>query len=416
MYTRSSRYDDIYRQSHTVAARVDVLALDGSIQYSTSDGSLRVDDGNVSASSAAIRRTGDFQMRGDLDHMLRWWLRDDNTRFQLWRGIRYPDGSTELGSLGYFCATEVDLDDSGVSKLHRLTLADESYLVSERSLTTAVSLNGNIAEIVKLLISGALPSIRFASVEDDFNANATVAYNVKADPWQSALDLLASSGGEAYMDVAGLCKIRKIPQLDKSYPIWVFRDGANCDYMNIQSTLLRKRSNHVIATSETPQAGTPFRSDVYDLDPTSSSYYLGRYGDVPFFLEGVAVNSQAQLDVAANAAFQKVKGKADTQTVSLLPHVFFEIDDVVFFQRQNTEQSGYYIIDKLAIPLSYARPMYITMRRGRGADAGATNLNNIGAPVPPGGGGTGLPATGGYLLTEAGNRIIANSGNPIVWS
>jgi hypothetical protein len=368
MLPRSSRFDAAVQDSHRSAFRALVKDGSGNIIYDTDDSRNpfgNIIDGEIAISNDAVRRTGNVSLIGEFTDSQITQLVSETTSWQFWRGIVYPDGTKEMGSLGILYPTNYDFNDSGSAMRHRIELADKSAALGDHRLTKNFAFNGGIVDAVIALITKVDSTVKFDTIVKQFNdVGQKIFIDAETDPWSKSLEMLRDVGLTAYFDANGFCNIVPFGTPYTSVPVWDFSEGVNSTMLNIQRTSGSRKYNHVVVISEGAGNVAPIVAHAYDLNSGSPTYYYGPYGDVPYFIKTPRVKNAIQAQKVADTLLRQMLGRKDVVVISTLVNPFFDIDDVITLTRANTGTTGTYIIDQLSWPLIYTRPMYITMRRG----------------------------------------------------
>lgn len=368
MYRRSSKFDSAIQSSHRAALRVIVRTGNGQVLLDTDSATVplkQLIDGEITATSDAVRRSGQVTLIGQLSGSYVDQLIDETTTWQFYKGITYPDGTKELGSIGILRPSGYALDDSGQSVRHRISVSDHSLTLSEHRLATGVGINAGAVDAAVTLIKAADPNVSFGQIGSSlYNPTKKYYFPPETDPWAKALQLLKEVGLEAFFDVNDQIIVRDIPSVGTVPISWRFLDNQYSVFMNIQKTSERRRYNHVVLSTEAVGSGTPFIAHAYDTDPSSPTYYYGPYGDVPYFYKANNIQSQAQADATALAVLRSLLGRKDVIVISAVVNPFFEVGDVVYLERSEANVVGSFLVDRLSYPLTHDRPMYLTLRRG----------------------------------------------------
>ena len=367
MYQRSSKFDLAVKSAHRATNRVTTTLSDGTVLWDTDSLDVPLSlviDGEITAASGAIRRQGSITLIGDITDSTIEKMISELTLWRPYRGIVYPDGTEEAGSLGVLNVTNYSMDDSGRSKRHRLLLADSAFYVSDRRLTEDFSYSGDIVSAVRALLTIKNPNISFGSIAaSPAVMPREIFVSADSDSWAKALELLREVGLQAHFDVNNQCVITPLAAVNTE-PLWEFVEGVNSHVYGAQKSSERRKYNHVIVVSEAPNLTAPIVAHAYDTNSASPSYFYGPYGDIPYRYRSSLITTQQQADFVASSLLRKILGRRETLMISCAVNPYFEVDDVVRFVRANTLSTGNYVIERLSWPLTHDRPMYITMRRG----------------------------------------------------
>jgi hypothetical protein len=361
MYSRSTAFDVAVKMSHMVILTADVL-FNGSVIYSglaVLAGTIEVDG------TAGVRRRVNLTVV-DADGKASAALSPYGREVRVYRGIRYPDGTTETLSLGIFRISTVGASDNGVDRTITITGFDRARTVSrarfESPYTIAAGTNYTTA-IQALLVS------RFPSIQVNFAPTSlttpTLVFDQGADPWQTASDMATSIGCELFFDPTGVCIMRAIPDPTTSPVVWSYVDGAGASVLSVSDDASDEPGyNGVVVDGEPPNA-VPVHSVVYDTNPTSPTFSGGPYGKVPLFYRSQYVATQAQADAVALAMLLTQRGGTEQVKFSCIPHPAHEVGDLVRVADSDIGLDGNYLIESFSLPLDLG-PMTVTTRKRRG--------------------------------------------------
>lgn len=273
---------------------------------------------------------------------------------QVWSGIIYPDGSSERWSVfvgGIEDPKIVDADDDLVLTIEA---SDRAQSISDRrlSLPYVITSGTPVVTAIQNLITSVRPNITF-SVSPPV-ANPTLPLTVidqLEDPWQHAQDLAGAYGLECFFNSSGVCVIQPVPDPSTQPIAWVFAEGANAIITSVDALLTAKGSySHAIVTGQSV-SGAPVRSDQYDTNPASYTYYLGPFGDRPVALTSDLITTQAQADAAAVALLNRQKGASQNVGFNHVPLTALDEHDVVYIVRNRIGLNNGFVLDSFTIPL-----------------------------------------------------------------
>ncbi len=353
----SQEFSDLLSTSHKLAVEVKVVetdeVLDGLV-----DGQVTLD------ATSSIRGAVDLTFVDDGTLDLTPTQPSDRlapygNELQVSRGVEFPDGTTEMVSLGIFRIETVEVNDSGTGTEIRISGLDRSVRVSDAKFDLPGQVNANTAAATAILeiVKGGYDEAddeRFEGIEFPL---PRVAYEEGADRWEFATQLANRCGGELYFDGDGKLVLAAVPDLSAD-PVDTIAEGENGVLLSIARRWTREEAfNRVIVTGESMNQDPAYRGDVYDDDDTSPTYYFGPFGKVLRFERSDVVGSAAQAEAAARGILSKQLGTfSEIQFGSIVqPHL--EPGDVVRVTRDSLGIDENHIIDALTIPLTASGEM-----------------------------------------------------------
>jgi hypothetical protein len=268
------------------------------------------------------------------------------------RGVRYPDLTTELVSLGVFRIDDTNIEDTDSGLQIQVSGMDRSARVSDARFEAPyqIAAGTNLATAILALIQPVLPDLVTSFVATAVTTPAVFAEE-EGDRWELAQKLASDAGLRLYFDGDGTLVL----DVDSSgAPVVTIAEGPGGVLLSAARRWTSQGAfNRVIATGESTGIGTPVRGVATDTNPLSPTYYFGPFGPRPrFYRSQFIVTAQQALD-AATAMLSKELGT--TQTVSfgslVLPHL--EPGDVARVTRSRAGINEDNILDSLVIPLTY---------------------------------------------------------------
>jgi len=205
---------------------------------------------------------------------------------------------------------------------------------------------------------------------DDTTDDSTLgrALIAEEDRYQFINDLVTSRGKIWYFDHRGILVIKDAPSVD-SAAVWSVNYGENGVLVSMDRQLTRKGVfNAVVATGEAADTETPSRAVAYDNNPTSPTYYFGRFGPVPKFYSSPFLTTNAQCLAAGTAILERSLGLPYNVSFAAVPNPALEPYDVVSIKYPTTsgshrhETTETHIIDRITIPLSVVNPITAVTR------------------------------------------------------
>ncbi|MDP2710784.1 MAG: DUF5047 domain-containing protein [Solirubrobacteraceae bacterium] len=282
------------------------------------------------------------------------------------RGVRYPDGTTEIVSLGLFDVRQVGVEDRGADRVLRITGQDRSARVIdariEEQLTIAVGTNVNAA--ITDLVSAAIPAV--IDLTPTVATTPTIVSEEGDDRWALASSLADSVGYHLSFDRGGHLISR--PWADLSNPVLNVFEGDSGLLLDAANDWDRARTyNRVIATGEGDGTNPPVRGVATDDDPLSPTFYGGPFGKVPRFYRSQFITTTEQAIAAAQGFLARERGTTQqmTLTAHVVPHL--EVGDTIRITRHALGViEREHAVDALTIPLTGDAGMTIRTREVRG--------------------------------------------------
>lgn len=362
MRPASTRFSTTVVQSHRLATLVEVLQ------------NGIVVDTIASAVSGSVTLDATAQIRGRLDIT----IVDDGSlglipstsgdlltpygnELRISRGIRYPDASTELITLGVFRINDVNIVDEASALTLQITGTDRSARIADGRFEdpTDITQGVNVATQILTLVQAVYPDVS-SSLATTAHLTGHMTVEEGADRWDLCQQFASNAGMQLYFDGDGTLVLSPISQ---GAAVLTISEGASGLLLSSNRRWTREGTyNRVVATGENTGIGTPVRGVSTDSNPLSPTYYFGPFGRVPKFYvsQFFTTNQQAQ-DTADSMLINEV---GTTQSVNfgalVLPHL--EPNDVVRITRARAEIDEDHVIDSLVIPLGADQSMTGTTR------------------------------------------------------
>lgn len=346
--------------SHEVYAYVDVVSTAGeTVRLTATDGSVNVDrtaQFRRTATIACIDPTGTLlpSRGGDL-------LTPFGTEVRPYRGVKYhnADGSTEIEvqPLGVFRlskSTIIESSKTGVTI--SLDMTDRSRTVSRDKFTVpyTIAAGTNLLDAITLIVGRTFTHLHFDTTDTALTTTAVKVYDVNDDPWQACVDLATAMACEVYFDATGGLVVAPPPNLDTlPEPVFTYIENEHCIMTDLQAVYTDDPGyNGVVFTGATIGTSTvAVRAVAWDNEPTSPTYHLGPYGEVPMSLQDTSVTTTDAAQAAADAQLRNLIGFAAQITVSGSVNPAYEGGDPIQVVRQAMNIAGYYSIDAFNVPL-----------------------------------------------------------------
>jgi len=362
------------RKSHTVVSYVDVITHDNrTFRLDATSGSVDVDR------TADIRRrcsVGCVDRDGTITPVnAESILTPFGTELRLYRGVRYTSGvlagSEEVVPLGRFRLSKASVKDSvGGSPSISLEGYDYSRTIRRDKFTDTytIAAGTNVIDAIKTIAARTFPDLRF----DTFASTVTVAtpliFDANGDPWDAMNQLALSAGCEVYFTATGSLKVAPPVDIDHlPAPHFSYIEGKGCTMLDLDVVFTDEPGfNGVVLTAEAVGADTPpLRSIVWDNEPSSPTYHLGPYGEVPMFVTDSTVTKQADADSAAAAQLNLILGFSSGLDLTATVNAALDANDVIQVTRQRSGINSKYAIDSLSIPLAANGTSSLSLRQKR---------------------------------------------------
>jgi hypothetical protein len=326
MYPVSDRFQARLAEAHTPVTRVQLFLTTGQvIDLEHTGGSVTVDRGN------AIRRTcsvtgADPSLipRTPTDQ-----LATNGALLRVSRGVEYGDGTSELVPLGLFRLDSVDGDVSeGPVTLQG---KDLSAVIADDKFTAPYTATGTVITSVTSLIRRSIPAADVVSLLAADTTIGSRTWDVEADPWAAAQEVAAAAGAEVYANADGVFIISVLPDLVTATPVWAVEATEGGVYVSGNRAMSSDGvKNGWLARGENTADNIPPVSYLAtDSDPTSPTYWGGKFGRRPGFFSSSTLTTTAACMAAANLRLAAGKAPNASGDFSSLPNPALEPGDVI---------------------------------------------------------------------------------------
>jgi hypothetical protein len=291
-------------------------------------------------------------------------------------GFVLMDGTEELVPQGVFRVTKPRIVDSGFNFNLQVDGYDRSRAVSRARFTQpyVVAAGVNYALAIKQIIMRAFP---WFDINADFVFMTTalvtsqMIFESSDDPWVVCQNMAQGMGAEVFFDPTGKPNLRPEPDPLSIPSQWDYAEGQEANVLEIGKDLDDEQAyNGVIVTGTNATLGiAPVRAEAWDTDPTSPTYYdpgapeASLYGPVPFFMESITTQSQA--NDAATGNLRRVKGILEQVDLVATQNPAHEAGDVVLVKRDRMKVNDINVVDGFRLPLLFDQPMSIGTRKVR---------------------------------------------------
>ncbi|WP_043468955.1 DUF5047 domain-containing protein [Kitasatospora sp. MBT66] len=289
------------------------------------------------------------------------------------RGIRYPDGTTELVPLGTFRIDE----PAGDPALGPVTVTGQSAeaSVQDDRFTAPVSTSSYASTVTAItaLIRETLPDAPVVNLTAGARDQsvAPITWDAQADRWDAVTQLATSMRAECYADATGRFVITDLPDLSTATPVWDVTEGPTGNLIKVSRKLARAGVyNAVIARGETSAgAGGPAVSGAaYDTDPTSPTRWGGPYGRVPRFYSSGLLTTTAACEAVAAALLRDATAPNVQTSLSSLPNPALEGADCLRLTYGGRHELV--LVQSFTVPLDVDGDFAITLRASKEVTTG----------------------------------------------
>jgi hypothetical protein len=293
------------------------------------------------------------------------------TIIQPYRGVRYSDGTVEVVPLGTFRLSKVDIKDKvGGSPDISLEGFDRSREVARDKFIEVytVAVGTNVVTAIKAILTRTFPDLTYDSISSSLTTTATAVYDTGSDPWEAVTKLAASIGCEIFFDTDGSCVIAPPVDIDAlPSPSFTFIEGNGCTMLDLAKVFTDEPGfNGVVVTGESPGDDLPpVRAVVWDDQPTSATYHLGPYGEVPMFVTDQVVTTVGDAFATAKSILASQLGFSSQLSINTSTNPALDAGDVIEVARNRVKVSGLYVIDTITIPLAASGTQALTLRQKR---------------------------------------------------
>lgn len=362
------------RKSHTVVSYVDVITHDNrTFRLDATDGSVtgdRTADIRRRCTASCIDRTGDITPINAESILTPF-----GTDLKVYRGVAYTSGaragSEEVLLLGTFRLSKASVKDSvGGSPAISLEAYDYSRTIMRDKFTDVytVSTGTTVIQAIKDIAARTFPDLNFDVFESTVTTATPLVFDANSDPWQAMNQLATSAGCEVYFKADGSLKIAPPVDIDHlPAPQWTFIEGRGCTMLDLDVVFTDEPGyNGVVLTAEAAGSDSPpIRSIVWDDEPSSPTYHLGPYGEVPMFVTDSTITTQADADAAAAAQLNQVLGFSSQISLTSFVNPALEPNDVIQVTRERSGVNSKFAIDSITIPLRAGGTSSVSARQKR---------------------------------------------------
>jgi hypothetical protein len=356
--TVSAAFEAAVSTSHTLAVQATVIDADGvETVVPIVEGSVTLDQ------QAAVRGRCDLTIVDDCDCSLGLvptaptdLLAPYGNEIRVERGVIFPDGTTELVSLGVFRIEDAEVEETPGSLLIRISGRDRAARFEDARFEEPyqVASGTNYTDAIEAVLTDAWPDVPTDFASTSLTTPALVAQEGD-DRWAFAQEMARSMGMSLYFDGDGTCVLTVDVLSD---PVVTLAEGAGGVLLAAGRQWTRQGTfNRVIATGENTGEAAPSRGVATDDNPLSPTYYYGPFGKAPRFYVSPFITTDAQALSAAQSILDRELGTLERVSFGslVLPHL--EPGDTARITREATGIDEDHVIDQLTVPLSAADSM-----------------------------------------------------------
>lgn len=370
----TQRFMDAIRLSHTVYSYCDVISPNQETMR------LPVVDGEVTVDRTAQYRRATRVDCIDPEGVLipigaSGILTPFGTEIRPYRGIQYLDGTTEVYPLGVFRIAKVTLTESSSSAGNSgvriaIDAYDRSRTISRDKFTNVyeVAAGTNLLTAIQLILGRTFIDLEYDAISTALVTTAPQVFGTSDDPWEAVVKLAQSMGCEIYFDTEGRVVVAPPTDIDAlPSPDFTYIEGQRSTMMDLSAVFTDEPGfNGIVVTGESPgDEKPPVRAEAWDDEPTSPTYRLGSYGEVPMFLTDNNVKTEEDAQRVADAMLKNQIGFAAQLSISSWVNPALEAGDVVEVRRPKMHVAGKYIVDAFNVPLRKDGTQNLKLRNKR---------------------------------------------------
>jgi hypothetical protein len=220
------------------------------------------------------------------------------------RGVTFPDGTTELVSLGVFRIEDAQVDETPGQLQIRIAGRDRAARFEDARFEAPyqVAASTNYATAIEAVLTDAWPDVPTSFESTALTTPALVAQEGD-DRWAFAQEMARSLGMSLYFDGDGTCVMS--PDV-LAEPVVTIAEGDGGVLLQAGRQWSRQGTfNRVIATGENTGETAPARGVATDDNALSPTYYFGAFGKVPRFYVSPFITTDAQAEAAAQSILER---------------------------------------------------------------------------------------------------------------
>lgn len=366
----TARFLNEIRRSHRVISYVDVTSPSNEfVRLPFTDGDVKVDK------TASVRRsftgtcldlTGNITPDEPTD-----LLTPFGTTLRPYRGVQYADtGAVEVMPLGIFRLSKSNVADAGGGVTISLEAYDLSRTVARDKFADVyvVPTGTNLVQAIKDILARTFDDLQYDAISTTMVTTQPIVYDANDDPWEKAGDLATSMGCDLYFDVDGWVVLA--PPVDINAlptPDFTYIEGQRTTLLDLNKSFSDEPGyNGVVLTGESPgDELPPVRAVAWDEDPSSATYHLGPYGEVPQFVTDNNIKTVQDAQNTADQLVKNVLGFSYQLSITSWVNPALEGGNVVQAERAKSKVTGLFAVDAFNVPLAASGTQGLTLRAKR---------------------------------------------------
>lgn len=278
----------------------------------------------------------------------------------------------EYVPLGVFGIEEVTVADGGDNFNIQVEGVDRAMRVERaRFVNNYVIPEGtNYATAIRNMIDSVVPGLTYNFMTTTRTTPKLVfggsGGTGGGSAWENGQHMAKAIGAELYFDVNGVCVLAPIPDYSTAPVVWEYQEGPTSLLLYASKGLAREGVfNHVIAQGESSSNTEPVQAEAMDLDQSSPTYVLGKFGRVPMWFRSEKIKTTAQAQDVADGLLRLHSGlNAQVYFIGIV-NPAHDAGDVIAIVRERAGITGKFVLEKFNIPLTYSGSMNATVKERR---------------------------------------------------
>lgn len=340
--------------SKRVLSKVDIRDPGGAVLYTATE---EIEGSVTDDSTQSVRRSGKVSFV-DVQGVLTPNSADSllaplGNEVAMYRGFRFPDGTEEYCPMGVMGIGDYQIDFRTIS----CNLYDRAERIARARWTYPFSVykGQDLGVAINAILYDRWPDCPavVSYVTATLTASGTYLPDAEGDdPWTSAQALAAAHGAVLYFDATGTPIVNAIPDPTKNPDVIAFERGPQGVVIKpVRGANNQATYSGVVVRGESTDGTIPISSTLWDTDPTSPTYYAGKYGMVPYFFASQYITTQLQADSVAYAFLPRVTGILEDCSWDQLTFPQLESGDIITATDDVVGLEGKYSISSLVSPL-----------------------------------------------------------------
>lgn len=288
---------------------------------------------------------------------------------QVRAGVRYSDGTVELVPVARVRIDAAEVVDTGGEITVRCSGADRAAVVEEERfeepwvVAPSTDVGVELLRIVERTFPGVESSI--SGTGGKATPATAIVLAEQGRPWSEGIKVIARDFSlEAFFDGEGRFIVRPVSTPADS-PGVSYVEGASCTVISATNRLDAASFNKVIVETAAADGTAPVRGAASDDDPSSPTYYGGRFGKRSRWYKSPFLTTQAQVDSAAATILAQELGGTELLTFTAVPDHSRDAGDVAQFTRERLGLNDNVVISAITLPFDPTQPMTVTTRKRR---------------------------------------------------